>query len=423
MRRFLKAPILIILISVLLIFLIFIFVPQKFELKSPNGGEQWRAGLTYSITWKARKIGEIDLYLVKEGTKEKIRIGEKISAAKKKFDWKINPWQEPREDYKIYIVESKTEKILDYSKRQFTIIGPKFSDCYKAALADPYKQINLHLPADYPGIRRIFITNGTFNGNIGGLEKADQICQQEAKKMGLEGSWKALLGDENNPIRNRIENLEGIIVEAPGQLTVIGEYIPTDIWARFGDFISKSKVKPQVKSQAKQAYEILSEPFRVFLSRVNQNKSYQRCHRFLANNLEEFFTLLQTVPLQELQMMWGNDFVNKLRTGVWLGIFDSRESKECLDVPDLKYYSLTVTCGNWTLANDFLEGFLPNQPEEKQIISVKICYAPSGEKIMAGAVGGRSILLKGLNFSLKYGAPCKNALRLICIEQEEIPTW
>lgn len=418
MRRFLKAPILIILISVLLIFLIFIFVPQKFELKSPNGGEQWRAGLTYSITWKARKIGEIDLYLVKEGTKEKIRIGEKISAAKKKFDWKINPWQEPREDYKIYIVESKTEKILDFSKRQFTILGPKTSDCYQAGLNDPLKRI--FIPSDYPGRRRIFLTNGVFAGNIGNLQKADEICQKEAQSMGLEGNWKAILGDETTPITTKIENFEGMILEAPGTLTVFEEYHPSVFWRRFGEFINKAKVTPQMKKEAQQAYSALQTPFSKFLERINIAKTNRRCHRFLAFNFNEFLNLLTTLSVSELEKKWGSDFVDKLKTGVWWGIYQPQELKECINVPELNYYSLTKTCGNWTLARNYLEGFLPGKPEQEQKISIRFCYAPTGEKIMAGAIGGRALLLKGEFFTFEEAAPCNKGLRLLCIEEEPL---
>ncbi|MBC7073910.1 hypothetical protein H5T58_00750 [Candidatus Parcubacteria bacterium] len=407
-------PIIVILFFILVIFIFWATIPQKFNLKTPNGGEIIRAGWVFQVQWSARKIGEINLYLVKEGSKEKVLIGEKIPARQKSFSWRVNPWQEPREDYKIYVEEVATGKILDKSEKTFTIWGPKFADCYQFALADPDKVV--YLPSDYPGIRRIFITNGTFSGAIGNLQKADEICQREAQSMGLEGKWQALLGDENEPTRKRIAEFEGIIVEAPGGLTVIGEYLPSDVWGRFKQFIQKAKVKPEVKSKALQAHETLSEPFNSFLNKMNSAKAYRRCHRFLAYNFQEFLEKLQKIPVENLQSLWGGDFVGKLKSGVWWGVFDENYQKECIDIPALKYYSLTTTCGNWSLNKNYLEGFVPGK--EEQTIPVKYCYDPSGEKILAGAIGGRAILLKDSFFTLYYGAPCSSNLRLICIEQE-----
>ncbi len=47
------------------------YVKKELSLIWPNGGEKLRAGKTYQIQWRARKIGKIDIILVNgEGKKQ-----------------------------------------------------------------------------------------------------------------------------------------------------------------------------------------------------------------------------------------------------------------------------------------------------------------------------------------------------------------
>ena len=53
-------------------------------------------------------------------------------------------------------------------------------------------------PAPQQTENRVFITQNTFNGNLGGLEGADSKCQQSAEAVNLGGTWKAWLSDAKN---------------------------------------------------------------------------------------------------------------------------------------------------------------------------------------------------------------------------------
>jgi hypothetical protein len=46
-------------------------------------------------------------------------------------------------------------------------------------------------PSPPPPAKVVFVTEGTMNGNMGGVEGADSICQSEALAAGLEGTFKA----------------------------------------------------------------------------------------------------------------------------------------------------------------------------------------------------------------------------------------
>ena len=77
-------------------------------------------------------------------------------------------------------------------------------------------------------VKRAFVTNATYNGNLGGLAGGDAKCQSQAATAGLGGTWKALLSDpadENNWAINRIgynwstlEMVDGTDVATAGQI-------------------------------------------------------------------------------------------------------------------------------------------------------------------------------------------------------------
>jgi len=195
------------------IWLVYRFIGEKsLELISPNGNEIWQAGKTYQITWKAKNIGKVGIMLVKDKTpRESEWIVKDFPAGKRKYDWQIFGWQEPRQDYKIAIVEYPwyEENKIDYSDKNFTILGPTFASCDNLSIEAEWS----YLPSDFPNLRKVFITNTAFGGNLGGLGGADEKCQKEAEERGLEGTWKALLGDDTNLAVERL-NLEGIFIEA-----------------------------------------------------------------------------------------------------------------------------------------------------------------------------------------------------------------
>ncbi|NIP84473.1 MAG: hypothetical protein GTO03_02510 [Planctomycetales bacterium] len=56
------------------------------------------------------------------------------------------------------------------------------------------------------GQNRVFVTNDTFSGNLGGLAGGDTICQREADAVPLGGSWVAWLSTVN-PQVNAVDRL------------------------------------------------------------------------------------------------------------------------------------------------------------------------------------------------------------------------
>ncbi|MFN7938786.1 MAG: DNRLRE domain-containing protein [Bryobacteraceae bacterium] len=57
--------------------------------------------------------------------------------------------------------------------------------------------------------KTVFVTGGTYTGNIGGLAKADQICRLEAEANGLTGTYKAWLSTAQNPVSQRFTPTAG----------------------------------------------------------------------------------------------------------------------------------------------------------------------------------------------------------------------
>ncbi|MDA0911087.1 MAG: DUF1554 domain-containing protein [Proteobacteria bacterium] len=74
--------------------------------------------------------------------------------------------------------------------------------------------------------RLIFITMQSFNGNLGGVEGANDKCQLEASSRGMHGQYKAVLPDTSRSVKDNIGfdqtayylNLNGEIVAAPNTL-------------------------------------------------------------------------------------------------------------------------------------------------------------------------------------------------------------
>lgn len=50
---------------------------------------------------------------------------------------------------------------------------------------------------------RVFITSATYDGNLGGLQGADQKCKDSAVAVGLGGNWKAWLSDSSLSVASR----------------------------------------------------------------------------------------------------------------------------------------------------------------------------------------------------------------------------
>lgn len=393
-------------------------VKKHLSLVWPNGKEILRAGQTYQIKWKARKVGKIGLLLIED--KEPVEsewIVKDYPANKGMYAWEIFIWQKPSANYKIAILEYPWEegKIIDYSDDRFTVLGPTFASCDQLSIENEWP----YLPSDFPNLRRVFITNENYNGNLEGLKGADEICQKEAEEMGLEGQWKALLGDEMTSAEERL-NLEGIFVEANGRGTLPQVFIPSYLWQSFQAFINTLQLPQKEKNTLLSSANSLQNYFQAFLKEWTKKQGGRTCHRLLGNSFGEFYQkIFQGVNLVEKTL--GPDFAQELQ-GVWTGRIFKKTKKECLYVPSSYFsydlslnYSFTTTCQNWTTEKENI-AIAPEKDFEK----LPVCYTPEGQKIKARALGGLAIkkIEKGESayFDL-VGNSCSQAQKLICVEQ------
>lgn len=393
---------------------------KSLRIISPNGEEIWQANKTYQITWKAKNIGRVGIMLVKDKTpKESEWIVKDYPAGKGKYDWQIFTWQEPRQDYKIAVVEYpwKEGNKIDYSDKNFTIVGPTFASCDELSIRDEWP----YLPSDFPNLRKVFITDASFDGNLGGLEGADQKCQTEAENKGLEGTWKAFLGDDKTSAVERL-NLEGIFVEAQGEEVLPQGKIPSYFWKSYYQFLKKTKLEEKT-TDVENAYNLLGKYFDTFLKEWEGQQEKKTCHRLLGKNFDEFFKKLSD-PLAINQEKFQEEFLKSL-SNLRLGRVNKESKKECITIftqypssdPSLRY-SFTLTCQNWTINAEKIPNYPPKSNEK---IELPVCYTPEGVRINAAALAGLSSGLieeSGKQvFATSLGKSCDTKQRLLCIQQ------
>jgi|GEM_PF-1338781 len=391
-----------VLILVLALILVFVILAKKeLKLVYPKGNEKFSAGKTVTILWKGKKIGKVDIYLISEGKGEKMMIAEGVSGGR--FDWKISFWQQPRDDYKIEVIEhtENVEKHYDQSGI-FRIVGPTIASCEELSIPQEWHFI----PSDYPNLKRVFITRGLYSGNLGGLDGADQICQKEAEAMGLEGKFKALLGDENISAKERL-NLDGIFVEIGLEQIPGEEFLYPLYWKEFKKFIEKNA--GDQKENYLKAYQLLDKAFNVYLKKIEEQNEKRYCYRLLSKSFDDFLQKIVMHDKNYLKWFFGESFEKDLEKGVWIGRIYPEAKKECLQVSsgygtEVKF-SFTTSCQNWST----------NQDRVGEIL--KECYDAQGKKWQVSSVGGISILPTEKSFSADFGLPCNSSLALICVEQ------
>jgi len=369
-KTILRVVIVIALLIALSVFLYFLNSKKKLELISPNGGETWRAGEKHEIVWDSKHIGKIAIVLVSGQESKEIKwIVKDYPAKEKRYQWDIFAWEKTGDEYRIGIFEYPWDikKPSDYSDNYFKIIGPQFASCDALSIENQWPFI----PSDYPGLRRVFITRESFNGDLGGLSGADKKCQELAEKQGLEGEWKAFLGDDENPAVERVKT-EGIVVNALAAGTL-----------------------PEGKT----------------------------CHRLLGKNFDQFLSNF-SLSFSEVSKKFGEDFAKRL-SNVWLGRLTEKTKKECIKLApkylskSAKDYSFTSTCQNWTTNKDLLPGY---PKESYSSISFPKCYTLEGKKTEAVGLAGLASGLAGPEggdqvFSPEIGRPCNIPHGLICIQQ------
>lgn len=371
--------ILIFAVLITLFFIFYLFFSQttkSIKLQSPNGGDEWAIGQTHKISWEAKGINRVGIVLF-EGREPKW-IAQNVQANLEEYEWKIYPGQEYGDNYWIAIFEYpwKEDSKIDFSDGAFAITYPKLASCEKLSVTNEWP----HVPSDLPDLRRVFITQDSYRGNLGGLDGADRICQKEAEKQGFSGTWQAFLGGDSDDdlaverIKRTARGTDGIFVVAKPEATLIrGE----------------------------------------------------TCHRLLAKDFETFLKILSELSVVSKEKLEKN-FYEELKN-VWLGRLDEKSKKSCIGIVEVldsygataEKYSLSSTCQNWSTGNKMIEGYPvpPGYPTP----SFPTCYTRGGELTNAVALGALASGTVGKGYEQVIdpyqGKYCDNSQKLLCIEE------
>lgn len=368
----------VLIVFIFIFYLFFSYGSKSIEILSPNGGEEWEIGKSYEIKWRAKGLEKVGIVFFKGLEPE--WIAKDVKANLGKYQWKIYPGQEYGSDYWIAVFEYPWQKgnEIDYTAGAFAVTFSELAGCEGLSIENEWP----YLPSDFPSLREVFITPESYSGNLGGLEGADEKCQQSAEAQGLNGNWQAFLGGDSDQesalerLKQSSRKTNGIFVSA----------LPT------GD--------PLIRGAS--------------------------CHRLLGRDFEEFldkFSALLIVNQEKLESGFLESMVN-----LWLGRFDARSRKNCLPITDTladsygllaEKYSFTVTCQNWTRADKLVQGYPVPRGEPKPLFPV--CYTPEGKSTDAVALAGLASGSFGLGtdalYSTSIGEYCNEAKHLLCIEK------
>lgn len=310
----------IVVVVIVIVYLFIVFGSAKIKITSPNGGDEWEIGQKYEITWEAKKVDKVGIALFYEAKVE--WIAKDVSANLGKYEWEVYRGHEYGDGFWIAIFEYpwREDGEVDYSKGAFKITYPASASCDALSVDDEWP----YMSSDYPDVRKVFVTQESYKGNLDGLEGANQKCQEEAEKAGLEGNWIAFLGGDGDEevaverLRNSRRGINGVFIQA--------------------------------------------EPSAELIHGTT-------CHRLLGKNLDKFLEKFST-------------------SGVWFGRINETSAKNCIvattsQVKLNEKYSYTTTCQNWTNSEQFADGY-----RENPLSDFPLCYTPSGSSVRSVALGG-----------------------------------
>lgn len=305
-------------------------------------------------------------------------IAKNVNAKAKKYDWKIDLGEKYGDGNWIAVFEypwKKGNKVA-YSNNSFTIVYSKSLSCDNLSVENEWP----YVPSDLPNIRKVFITDESWAGDLGGVNGADEKCQKEADEKGYGGKWHAFLGGDEETAEERMgktpKGTEGIFV--------------------------------------------IAEPS----SKLNRNGGVT-CHRLLGRNFNEFLSKLSN-PFIIDKTKLSEKFLNSL-SDIWLGRINEKSKKNCISIFSAmsnKYnklkeeYTFTSTCQNWTKGTKFVDGYQTRESNQ----SFPTCYATGGRMTDAVALGGLSEGIEKNNdgfdhFTPYQGKYCNTKQKLLCIEE------
>lgn len=331
-------------VSLVIFYLFLAYGAKSIQVLSPIGGEELEVGKTYEIQWKAKGLEKVGIVLFK-GAKA-VWLAKDVKANLGKYEWKIYPGQEYGPDYWLAVFEYPWQKgnAIDYSDKPFAITFSELAGCEGLAIEQEWP----YLPSDYPGLRRVFVTDEDFSGNLDGLEGADKKCQAEAEKQGFSGNWQAFIGGDSDKetALTRLNETErrtgGIFIQALPSLTL---------------------------------------------------ERGATCHRLLAKGFEEFLTRLPE-----------NIWLGRLDEKSKKNCIAIAELLPKGYVTLAEKYSFTATCQNWTQEKKVVEGYPVSKGEPEPLFPT--CYTPEGKFTNAVALAGLASGMAGKSCDVKQKLLC-----------------
>ncbi len=362
-------------VIVFIVYLFFSYGVKSIKVLTPNGGEELEIGKTYKISWTAKGVDKVGIALF-SGEKTSW-IAKDIPASQGSYNWEVYPGEGYGGNFWIAVFEYPwgVKNAIDYANSPFAIVYASSDTCDSVSIQNDW----LFLPSDFQNTRRVFITEGNYDGNLGGLDKVDGICQKEAENLKLIGNWMALIGGDEDS-----QTAVKRIGDSPrGQSGVFVEAIPTsDLERGVG------------------------------------------CHRLIGKDLNDFLAKLSN-PVYLDQLRLGKNFFDNINK-VWLGRLNDQSAKSCVFIPAsansqrplVENYSFTATCQDWTQNAEYSQGY-----DYTYVVngSFPKCYTPQGNATEAVSLAGLSSGIANISsapvFTASQGKSCNIKQKLICVEK------
>jgi len=335
----------------------FLFSGKSVLVKDVPGQEKFKAGEPYTVAWTAKNVGRVGIVLF-NGTKPQW-IAQNIAASSGRYVWNSYAYQEAGTDYRVAVFEYPWRKgnAIAYSTSPIEILGQKYVSCDDYAVEQSWP----FLPDNYPNIRKVFITAGTFSGNLGGLEGADLACKNEAEKAGYSGNYVAFIGTDSLSATERITK-PGAFVEA--------------------------------------------EP-------IGTLAEGRKCNRFIAGTVQKL--LDKTRLTKSLGQVELSDTFYRRLGDTWFGRRTASTDTKCLQVSMMGVvgaFSGSYTCQNWTTnKRQVYTGTVPAEADLPR------CYDSEGKNLQANYYGAVASSFDEKGAYAIGGDTCDSSHRLMCVEQ------
>lgn len=183
---------------------------------SPNGGESWQIGKTYTISWTNTTGKEVGLDLLKGG----VSVGLKgnfprgnYSASQSSYSWTIDSSTVPGDDYKI-VVQTYDGTILDSSDAPFSIAAATIANLAISAPIQPTPTLAFQNAQNVP-FTKISLSAGNSDVTVSGIDIQRTGVANDAVFSGV------VLLDENGQQIGVIKTLDSVHRATIGDIFII----------------------------------------------------------------------------------------------------------------------------------------------------------------------------------------------------------